>query len=133
MVAILVVMLFQLWAGLLPFHGESLAALMYQISDRDAPDVRVIRPEVPDLLADILVRCLAKSADPRQVQTVASCSVAGGSGPSRGVSGGSEAGMFESTQISPPKQQEIQSATVVVAASVTNVADQNDDGFDIQL
>ncbi|WP_236574207.1 CHASE2 domain-containing serine/threonine-protein kinase [Hydrogenophaga sp. PBL-H3] len=55
------VMLFQLLTGTLPLKGDSMAALMYQIANQPAPSVRSFRPELPQALADVLERTLAKS------------------------------------------------------------------------
>lgn len=55
------VMLFQLLTGTLPLRGDSMAALMYQIANQPAPSVRVLRPELPQELADILDKTLSKS------------------------------------------------------------------------
>ncbi len=54
------VTLYQLLTGSLPFQAESLAALMYQIANQPAPDVRTVRPDLPVALSDLLHRCLAK-------------------------------------------------------------------------
>ena len=54
-------MLFQLLTGSLPLRGDSMAALMYQIANQPAPDVRERRPELPPELADILSKTLSKS------------------------------------------------------------------------
>jgi serine/threonine-protein kinase len=59
------VTLFQLLTGSLPLRGDSMAALMYQIANQPAPDVRSLRPELPDALADILARALAKAPQAR--------------------------------------------------------------------
>ncbi|QCB48800.1 serine/threonine-protein kinase [Hydrogenophaga sp. PAMC20947] len=55
------VTLFQLLTGSLPFQADSLAALMYQIANEPAPDVRSLRPDLPAALTALLSRCLAKS------------------------------------------------------------------------
>jgi len=59
------VMLFQLLTGSLPFKGDSMAALMYQIANQPAPSVRSLRSELPQALADVLERTLAKSPGER--------------------------------------------------------------------
>ncbi|HSW20327.1 MAG TPA: serine/threonine-protein kinase, partial [Ramlibacter sp.] len=59
------VMLFQMLTGLLPLRGESLAELMYKISNEEAPDVRTLRPELPEPLARVVAMALAKRADAR--------------------------------------------------------------------
>jgi len=55
------VMLFQLLTGQLPFRGDSMAALMYQIANQAAPDARDLRPDVPPAVADILTRAMVKT------------------------------------------------------------------------
>ena len=42
------VMLFQMLTGVLPFRGDSMAELMFKISNEPAPDIRVIRQELPE-------------------------------------------------------------------------------------
>ncbi len=59
------VMLFQMLSGVLPFRGDSMAELMYKIANEDAPDIRIIRPEIPQKLADVVARSLAKRPDGR--------------------------------------------------------------------
>ena len=59
------VMLFQLLTGVLPLKGDSMAALMYQIANQPAPSVRSLRPDLPQALADVLDRTLAKSPGDR--------------------------------------------------------------------
>lgn len=59
------VMLFQLLTGVLPFRGDSMAELMYKIANEEAPDVRVIRPELPEALAGIVALMLHKRPELR--------------------------------------------------------------------
>ncbi len=59
------VTVFQLLTGHLPLRGDSMAALMYQIANQAAPDVRTLRPELPAALADILTRSLSKAPQMR--------------------------------------------------------------------
>jgi len=68
------VMLFQLLAGRLPHHAESMAKLMYQIANEPAPDIRSLRPDLPAALADVVSLALEKRpevryADGRQLAT----------------------------------------------------------------
>jgi serine/threonine-protein kinase len=58
------VTLFQLTSGKLPFEGESMAQLMFKIANEAAPDIRTVRPDVPDCLVAIIDRALVK--DPQQ-------------------------------------------------------------------
>ena len=57
--------LFQLLTGQLPFRGDSMAALMYQIANQPAPDARDLRPELPAALADILAKTMVKTPEGR--------------------------------------------------------------------
>jgi CHASE2 domain-containing sensor protein/predicted Ser/Thr protein kinase len=59
------VMLFQLLTGVLPFRGDSMAELMFKIANEEAPDVRVIRPELPAELARIVALMLHKRPELR--------------------------------------------------------------------
>jgi serine/threonine-protein kinase len=58
------VTLYQMACGKLPFEGESMAQLMFKITNDSAPDIRTIRPDVPDCLVAIINRALVK--DPEQ-------------------------------------------------------------------
>jgi len=59
------VMLFQLLTGVLPFRGDSMAELMYKIANEEAPDIRVVRRNLPDRLAAVVARVLAKKPELR--------------------------------------------------------------------
>lgn len=59
------VMLFQMLAGVLPFRGESMAELMYKIANEDAANVRIIRPELSEELANVVERALSKRPETR--------------------------------------------------------------------
>ncbi len=59
------VMLFQMLAGVLPFRGDSMSELMYKIANEEAPDVRIIRPELPQSLADVVALSLSKRPETR--------------------------------------------------------------------
>lgn len=59
------VMLFQMVCGRLPFEGDSMAQLMFRIANEQHPDIRDLRPDVPDCLSAIIDRALAKDADAR--------------------------------------------------------------------
>ena len=68
------VMLFQLLSGELPHQGDSMAKLMHQIANETAPDLRTLRPELPQALADVVALALEKRpeiryADGRQFAT----------------------------------------------------------------
>ena len=59
------VMLYQMLSGSLPFKADSMASLMFKITNEDAPDVRSIRAEIPDALAAVIEKALAKDVDQR--------------------------------------------------------------------
>jgi serine/threonine-protein kinase len=59
------VTLYQMACGKLPFEGDSMAALMFRIANEAAPDIRTIKPDLPDCLIAILDRALVKDADQR--------------------------------------------------------------------
>ena len=59
------VMLFQMLAGVLPFRGDSMAELMYKIANEPAPDIRIIRKELSDKLADVVALSLSKRPETR--------------------------------------------------------------------
>lgn len=57
--------LFELITGEMPFQGDSLAALMYQITNSPAPDIRKRRRRTPPALAEIVKRLLQKNEKKR--------------------------------------------------------------------
>ena len=59
------VMLFQMLAGVLPFRGDSMAELMYKIANEPAPDIRNLRAELPEKLADIVALSISKKPEIR--------------------------------------------------------------------
>jgi serine/threonine-protein kinase len=59
------IMTFQLLTGVLPFRADSMAELMSKIATEQAPDLRQLRPELPEDLALIVARLLRKSAPDR--------------------------------------------------------------------
>ena len=59
------VMLFQLLTGSLPHASESMAKLMYEIANEAAPDVRSLRPGLPEALANIVALALEKRPEVR--------------------------------------------------------------------
>ena len=59
------VMLFQMLAGVLPFRGESMAELMFKIANEEAPDIRIIRKELPESLANVVALSVSKRPETR--------------------------------------------------------------------
>jgi serine/threonine-protein kinase len=54
------VMLFQMASGKLPFEGDSMAQLMFKIANEPHPPIREFNPQVPECLATIIDKALAK-------------------------------------------------------------------------
>ncbi len=59
------VMLFQLLTGRLPHNGDSMARLMFQIANEAAPDVRSLRPALPEALANVVALAVEKRPEMR--------------------------------------------------------------------
>jgi len=59
------VMLFRLACGTLPFRGDSMATLMFQIANEPHPDILTIDPSLPECLREVLDKALTKSPDDR--------------------------------------------------------------------
>jgi len=59
------VMLFQLLTGVLPFRGDSMAELMFKIANDEAPNVRIIRPDLSEALANVVALSMSKSPESR--------------------------------------------------------------------
>jgi serine/threonine protein kinase len=62
------VTLFQLLTGQLPHQTHSMAELIRAIANDPAPDVRQLRPELPQALADVLALALEKRSEVRYGQ-----------------------------------------------------------------
>ena len=58
-------MLYELLTGVRPFRGDSMATLMFQIANEPHPDIREHRPELPEEVARLIDRMLAKKAEDR--------------------------------------------------------------------
>jgi CHASE2 domain-containing sensor protein/tRNA A-37 threonylcarbamoyl transferase component Bud32 len=59
------VMMFQLLTGKLPFTGDSMTTLMWNISREEHPDILQVRPDLPPGLKAIIDKALHKSANER--------------------------------------------------------------------
>ncbi len=59
------VMLYQMLCGSLPFKADSMASLMFKITNEEAPDIRTIKQDIPADLAAILNKAMTKDADAR--------------------------------------------------------------------
>jgi len=58
-------MLYELLTGVRPFRGDSMATLMFQIANEPHPDIREHRKELPEEVARLIDKLLAKDADAR--------------------------------------------------------------------
>ena len=47
------------------FKAESMASLMFKITNEEAPDIRSVRGEIPDGLVEVIARAMTKDADKR--------------------------------------------------------------------
>ncbi|KAA3663367.1 MAG: hypothetical protein DWQ04_10880 [Chloroflexi bacterium] len=59
------VLLYELLVGKRPFDGPTPAAALYAILNEPVPDMRALRPDIPDELEDLLHRILTKDRDNR--------------------------------------------------------------------
>jgi serine/threonine-protein kinase len=59
------VMLFQLLTATLPFRASTINELMVKIATEEAPDIRSIRPELPEALAKLVTVSLSKRSEDR--------------------------------------------------------------------
>jgi serine/threonine-protein kinase len=59
------VMLYQMLAGVLPFRGESMSELMFKIANEEPADIRIIRPELQENLANVVALALSKRPETR--------------------------------------------------------------------
>ncbi|MEJ1960363.1 MAG: serine/threonine-protein kinase [Gammaproteobacteria bacterium] len=59
------VILYELLAGVPPFDGENLAELVNRIISEPAPSLRRRRPDVPEALEQVILRCLARDLELR--------------------------------------------------------------------
>ncbi len=59
------VVMYQLLTGQLPFQGSNNFSMMYQITHADPVPPSALRPELPPVLDDIVMRALQKSLDDR--------------------------------------------------------------------
>lgn len=98
------VMLFQLLTGALPHRSESMAQLLYLIANETAPDVRTLRPELPEALANVVALALEKRpevryADGRQMadDLLAVAQALDSNPPESGVPDTPESARFEAT------------------------------------
>ncbi|GMQ99784.1 MAG: hypothetical protein BMS9Abin18_0609 [Zetaproteobacteria bacterium] len=58
-------MLYEMLTGVRPFRGDSMATLMFQIANEPHPDIREHKPDLPENVAVLINKLLAKEADAR--------------------------------------------------------------------
>ena len=59
------IVLYQMLTGQLPFNGESVNSVMYQIINEEPQKPSSLNPEIPDMLDHIIAKCLAKKPEDR--------------------------------------------------------------------
>jgi formylglycine-generating enzyme required for sulfatase activity len=59
------VVLYEMITGELPFKGDYDQSIIYSILNEDSPSVKELRPEVPNLLEQVVQRALQKESDSR--------------------------------------------------------------------
>lgn len=59
------VLMFQMLTGQLPFQGSSVAELMHAVANLPAPDVRALRPRLPEAVSNIVALALEKRTELR--------------------------------------------------------------------
>jgi serine/threonine protein kinase len=59
------VSMYELLAGRPPFGGRNLVQLVNMIVTREPPPLRELRPDVPEALEQVILKCMAKSLDER--------------------------------------------------------------------
>jgi serine/threonine-protein kinase len=59
------VMLYQMLSGSLPFKADSMASLMFKITNEEAADVRTLRADIPEALAAVINKALVKDVELR--------------------------------------------------------------------
>jgi len=104
------VMLFQMLAGVLPFRGDSMAELMFKIANEEAPDIRIIRAELPESLANVVALSLSKRPETRfqngeqfaaELRASVGMSIFQGTGPAPLFHGTGPAPLFQGTGPAP--------------------------------
>ncbi|MDQ6957523.1 MAG: serine/threonine-protein kinase [Mariprofundaceae bacterium] len=58
-------MLYEMLTGVRPFRGDSMATLMFQIANEPHPDIREHKPDLPENVAILINKLLAKEAEAR--------------------------------------------------------------------
>jgi serine/threonine-protein kinase len=59
------IMTFELLTGRLPFEGDTMTTLMYQIANEPHPNIRTLLSDMPPCIRTVIDRALAKNPDQR--------------------------------------------------------------------
>jgi len=59
------VMFYQMLTGSLPFTADSMASLMFKITNEEAPDIKTIKPDLPECISMVITKKLIKNGDER--------------------------------------------------------------------
>ena len=92
------VTLFQLLCGRLPLRGASLKELMQAIASTEPPDIRKLRPDIPDTVARIVAKSLRKPPGERHQtgrELAADLRHAASSLPQQGLVGGTRPVLYD--------------------------------------
>jgi len=123
------VMLFQMLTGVLPFRGESMAELMYKIANEEAPDVRAVRNDLPENLANLVALAVSKrpetryqdgdqfAADLRSILVEMGHGNGASTGANAHATGAASAPATGKVQVAPGHEKTAVFATAAVAAS----------------
>ena len=65
------VVAFQMLLGAVPFNADTLPGIMHHHFYTPVPNLRLIRPEIPDALNEVVMRMLAKKSEDRYASTAA--------------------------------------------------------------
>ncbi len=133
------VMLYQLLTGALPFQGESLTALMFNIANQPTPDVRVLRPDLPVQVAELLHQAMAKTPADRfqdgHSMALALEAVASRSPTLALVSPSARepSGHFDKTELLTLPAHAVGNTGTVITQAVTKVGQLSGDGLEFKL
>ena len=59
------IMLYQMLSGSFPFKADSMASLMFKITNEETADVRTIRADIPEALAAVFNKALLNDVELR--------------------------------------------------------------------
>jgi serine/threonine-protein kinase len=106
------IVLFELLTGAVPFDDRQPLEVLRQQIHSVPPSVKVLRPEVPDGVADAIARCLEKSPEARPADMLALADLLAPFGPQRG-------GLFASSSVPTPAPVRASSASAMGYAATS--------------